>query len=49
MYDKKAISPYNLKDEILYGLYMATVMKYDDAPKKERTFTSLAKAEEAFI
>ena len=44
-YDKIEKSPYIPKDETLYGLYMATVIKSDN---KNHEFKNFAKAEEAF-
>lgn len=45
-YNKEFRSPYTPKDEILYGLYMATVVKTSGKTMQE--FKSLKEAEEAF-
>ena len=46
-YDKEFRSPYTPKDEILYGLYMATVLRTENR-SKDRVYKSLKEAEEYF-
>ena len=45
-YDKEVRSPYLPKDETLYGLYMATVLKNDGVRRK--AYPGIKEAEEAY-